>query len=681
MVLTRHFLFRLFFLSLLFACLFFLNAEDVTSEHTDDFDDWIIMEGQGLTIEEDAPRQETSPALPEQSAFGMRKNIVSEEQIQQQGSIDFSDTLKNVPGVIVGQKNMAGTTTGSSIFVRGRGYAHPATEVAVHFDGVPRYGFLYGQSMADSIPVITIDHVEVFKSPQPSEFGAGYALVNVQPRSMNEEGWIAEGGFSGGSYYTFVQNAAFGVQLGRFDIFAAQSWTSTNGHIVHSGAQQQSYYLNTGMSINEHWDLRLLGNYAGAHTEQAPYAGQSIDDILSSYQTNSIFSTITLNNEYDKAEGFLKLYYTNTQFKWLDENPHIPGEWSLQSLQAFGARARETLTVLEKGNAVLGMDLDWMLMVNEDHNITRPSIITTFPAMILYSPYAGASWLFGDREQWHITPSAGLRGFFHSVWANQLSYQGGLVLGWKRLDCNFNYSRGLVYPAPAILQPLLGNAAAYESADLKRIEPETIDHFEAGLRFAPRPRTFFSYALDGSYFYNVGKNRIIVTSQVPGNASSLASFTLQGLELAASVDFFPEKLFANTIGIFAGGTWYTDVSATDEKGNTVKKMPFTPTFSLSAGFRWVFLDNFYLSGDLQYLHDLYTGWLSPSSAPAAAHTLNDIFLLNLRLGFNFTKTQWRLADSELFISVNNVCNTQYEYYTGYVMPGITYMLGCSFRFK
>jgi len=81
---------------------------------------------------------------------------------------------------------------------------------------------------------------------------------------------------------------------------------------------------------------------------------------------------------------------------------------------------------------------------------------------------------------------------------------------------------------------------------------------------------------------------------------------------------------------------------------------------------------------------LYTGLLglSPTfSAPAEDNKLNDIFLLNLRLGFNFNKEKWRLANSGIFISVNNVFNTQYEYYSGYIMPGITYMLGFNFKFK
>ena len=651
------------------------------AEETEDYEDWLFMEGEGLTVEVDAPRQHSNPALPERSALGGRRNIVSEEQIQKQGSLDLSDTLRNVPGVIAGKSNLAGTTTGASLYVRGRGFMHPATEVVTYFDGVPRFGFIYGQSMADGIPVNAIGRVEVYKSPQPVEFGAGYALINIAPRSMEGEGWTAEGGFSGGSFFTFSQNAAFGLQTGRFDIFAAQSWMSTIGHAVHSGARQQSYYLNTGFGLNPNWELRLLGNYVGALTEQAPRAGQSMDDILSSYRTNSVFSTLTLNNEFSNANGFLKLYYNNTQFTWLDENPVVPGEWSLQSLQAFGVKAREELTVFEQGTIVSGMDLDWMLMVNEDHNITSPTIITTFPAMIMFSPYAGVSWQFGSDESLRVTPSAGIRAFFHRVWANQLAAQGALSVGRKNLDLHVSYARALVYPAPAILQGLLRDSGAYQAADLKSIQPEKIDHFEAGITFAPQPRRFFSYVLDASYFFNDGRNRIIRVGNIPGNASS-SSFKLQGLELAASAVVFTGKQQAGDIELFAGGTWYTSVAVTDEQGNIANRMPFTPVFSLSAGFSWTFLRFFNISGDFNILHNFYTGTLGLSpiiTAPPQENRLRDIYLLNMRLAYEFASEAWRITNAELFFSVNNVFHYQYEYFTGYIMPGITFMTGFTIK--
>jgi iron complex outermembrane receptor protein len=566
--------------------------------------------------------------------------------------------------------------------VRGRGFLHPATEVVTYFDGVPRYGFIYGQSMADGIPLNAIGQVEVYKSPQPVRFGTGYALINISPRAMEGGGWLTEGGFSGGSFLTFSQNAAFGIRLERFDILAAQSWMSTDGHVVHSGANQQSYYVNTGFLINPNWELRLLGNFVVASTEQAPRIGQSHDDILSSYRTNSAFSTLTLNNHHGNTSGYLKLYYNNTQFQWLDEHPRVPGVWSLQSLQAFGAKARQEFTVLEHGTVVAGMDLDWKLMVNESH--AMPTVITTFPAMILYSPYIGAAWRFDINEALRITPSAGARGFFHSVWANQLAAQTGLAVGWHDFSLHLDYSRGLVFPAPAVIQSLLRDPTARQEVDLKGIRPETVDHFEAGLSFSPSSANLFSYTLDGSYFYNYGNNRIIIVDNIPGNASSASSFSLHGFELAGSVNIAPRRLSVDTIDFFAGAVWYANVRATDEDGNTTGRMPFTPDFSLSAGFRWAFLNKFNLSGDFKYLHNFYGGGLSLSptiTPPAEVDNLRDIYILNLRLGFNFARESLRLSNSEVFFSVNNVFNHQYEYFTGYLMPGVTFMTGFSFRFR
>ena len=44
------------------------------------------------------------------------------------------------------------------------------------------------QVLGDGIAVPTIGGIEVFKIPHPSQFGSGYALVNVLPKYMAEEG-------------------------------------------------------------------------------------------------------------------------------------------------------------------------------------------------------------------------------------------------------------------------------------------------------------------------------------------------------------------------------------------------------------------------------------------------------------------------------------------------------------
>jgi outer membrane receptor for Fe3+-dicitrate len=253
----------------------------------EDGEDWdagadLVMEGEGITLEEQ--RAAPAPALPETDLYGARCNVVTEERIREQASLDILDALRDVPGVMFSKKNGIGTNTGTSLYVRGRGYTHPSLDTTVSFDGVPRYGLIYGQTMADSIPVFAAGSVEIFKSPQPSSFGTGYAALNVIPKYQDEQGWSAETGFSGGSFLTLGENAAAGWRKGPFDLYAAQSWVSTEGHVVHSGSYQQSYYLNTGCWINAYWNIRLLGNFVDAETLEPPRTGQSKDDILSTFK-------------------------------------------------------------------------------------------------------------------------------------------------------------------------------------------------------------------------------------------------------------------------------------------------------------------------------------------------------------------------------------------------------------
>jgi hypothetical protein len=133
-------------------------------------------------------------------------------------------------------------------------------------------------------------------------------MANVVPKHQSDQGWSVEGGFAGGSYTTLQENAALGFRKGPFDIYAAESLVTTEGHVAHSGAYQQNYYVNTGYWINACWNFRAIFNFSDAETLHAPATGQSKSDMLATYKTDTIFATATLNNEYDRANGLFKLY-------------------------------------------------------------------------------------------------------------------------------------------------------------------------------------------------------------------------------------------------------------------------------------------------------------------------------------------------------------------------------------
>ena len=56
-----------------------------------------------------------APTVPVMTRFGTQFNVLTEEQIQLQNSLDFYDALRNVPGVLNQKKNIIGGQTGASL--------------------------------------------------------------------------------------------------------------------------------------------------------------------------------------------------------------------------------------------------------------------------------------------------------------------------------------------------------------------------------------------------------------------------------------------------------------------------------------------------------------------------------------------------------------------------------------
>jgi iron complex outermembrane receptor protein len=644
-------------------------------------EDYMDMgEDSGLTITADPGGD---PATPEVSAFGQR-NTVSAARIEEQGSRDLLDSLRNVPGVSFSKQNSIGGDTGTSLYIRGRGAGHPALETITNFDGVPRNGAIYGQSMPDSFSPGIADSITVYKSPQPSAFGAGYALVDVSPRYMRNEGQEVDLGSSFGSFFTLAENASFGYKKKAFDIFAAQEWISTAGHTDHSEAYRQNYYLNTGWTFSPAWNLRLLGNYINAFSERPPKDGDNRDVLVPSFRTDSLLGTLTLANVYDKAEGHIKFYYSGTEFHFLDESP--PDGYSIQTLIMPGIRLRETLRLWKGSEIIAGGDFDFSILSNLNHKTSSP-VLADFPEMLLCSPYIAASQTlsFGKYGQCYLIPQAGLRGYLHSLWANTATPQFGLVAGYKETSIYGNYALGCVYPSPQTIQGLAegrnGGFAGDVMDSLKSVHPEVVYHYEAGITH----RFGNTAVLGGSVFYDDGRNRIISQGPLPGNATLMSYFRITGLELYASLKPIEGLSF------FAGGTWMK-AEARGEDALTATIMPFTPDSSFSAGFSWNLgcfalriLEDITLSGDYRFLGGLYSGSGGPYSAnfmdSSDISRLADQHILHLRASYATRTYTWRFYRVEIFADVNNVLNQRYEYWRGSPMPGIAFTGGFNLKFK
>lgn len=645
----------------------------------------------------------SDPATPVTTRYGTQYNVVSEEQIKKQNSYDFASTLRDVPGVMSQSKNMIGSQTSHSLYIRGRGASHPSSDFAIQFDGVPRYGALFGQVLGDGISVATIGGIEIYKSPQPSQFGSGYASINIQPKYLKEEGQEVIVDFSGGSHATFSESLSGGVKKGPFDFYVSQSWLSTDGHEEHSRAQQQSYYANLGYQFNRHWNIRLLANYVSSQTlapmpNSTPTATNGVSwPMAERFDTETYLTTLTLNHDYDASSGFIKAYWNDTTFDLLQELKNgkryaggTGGLWSRQDISLYGIRAKERLTPWTGGEIVVGADLDMSELKNTQRTcsgLAVPGIngglaerAWNFPDTTLVSPYLAISQMIGSVEGFHVIPSAGFRYYSHNRFEDKAAPQAGLVIGNNNTDLAMSYSRGVNYPSPIVLMNMVLDTSSVNdpSQYWQGVKPEVVDHYEVGLT-----HTWPELAsISATVFYDRGKDRFqaYMYGPVPAQFNdSIGRYRIRGLELAGKVT--PLK----KLELFAGAT-LLNAKATGNNGVESNHLPYTPGFQLQAGADWTFLDNFRLFADVQHLSNLYQGtdWRSGTlnfTQLTDSNKLDDITLVNARLSYSFDYRPLRLNESTIYVAVNNIFNEHYEYAKGYRMPGTTVFAGFTMKIK
>ena len=616
---------------------------------------------------------ETSPALPETSSLGTQSNRVSREQIESQAATDINHALTLVPGVMTRSQTMMGGQTSHGIYVRGRGASHPGSDVAIYFDGVPRAGAIYGQTLFDGISLGSVEAIEVFKSPQPANFGSGYAAVSIEPRKIKRPGQEAEISVAGGSHETVNEEVFAGYKNDRFDVSAVQNWASTAGHVNHSRAQQQNYYLNTGWQLTPNEEVRFLANRTLGQTLQPDRktAVRSVDR----YDTDTTFFTLTMNSRREHSEGFIKAYYNDTQYDILGEKNGIAD--SRQSMKLYGVRGKYSLTFAEATRLTVGMDLDRTDTTNRQR--MKGSGATTywdFPTMTLFSPYASVShdWQVGDVV---VTPSVGLRSYTHSEFKDTVAPQAGLVVSSGLWRWNANYARGVNYPTPAALQGLVKRGPGVTSAAWSSLKPEVVDHYETGIGLMADEEN----AVNLTAFYDKGRDRFRVnmSQHVPPVWNDpVGHYKVSGLE--ASV----QKSFGSDVKTFAAVT-YMNVRATDNTGKLSKHLAYSPKWLIQGGATWRMTHAWKLYADAMYVSDLWSGTnLRPSGfgygTPPKLKKLKDFLLVNMKLSRTFEPPQGLPKNAELFVAVNNLLDREYAWDAGYPMPGITAFSGVKFGF-
>ena len=101
-------------------------------------------------------------------------------------------------------------------------------------------------------------------------------------------------------------------------------------------------------------------------------------------------------------------------------------------------------------------------------------------------------------------------------------------------------------------------------------------------------------------------------------------------------------------------------------------------WTATAGGTWKICDFLKWTLDGQFIDEMYAYSVRSSSDAAVLRELDAGFLLNTRLAVPLAS--FTPFGGEIYVSLENLTNSDFEYYPGYPIGGIMWYMGCKFEF-
>ncbi len=561
----------------------------------------------------------------------MSVSVVNKSQIEESDESALLPILNGrVPGLFVTERGVTGfgVATGSAgqISIRGIG-GNPTTGVLMLIDGHPQFMGIMGHPLPDSYVASDVERVEVIRGPASILYGTNAmgGVINIITKTQNTEGFNANARVSYGSYNTQKYMGSVGFKKEKFSAFVSGNHDRTDGHRPNSDFKITNGYIKLGYNFNEHFyataDFSLAGYEAadpGPDTINAK-PGERID-ITRGY------GSFTLQNEYEKATGSVKLFYN------FGEHNITDGFHSLDD--NYGVNFYESFHLFEGNTITGGIDyLNYGGMAENLKAMAGKGIVFADTTVTEFGTYLFVQQTLAEK----LTLNAGLRYQDHSVYGGQwipsagFAFKVGNLTTWKG-----NVSKGFRSPTMRELFLFGPNPA---------LNPETIISYETGIS-----RFFFDGKMNAELtVYALNGDNLIVMVPMKGlqNSGEVAN---KGIELAINAE--PVKNLT--------------LNATYSYINMENPVYATPEHHLyfNAVYR---IKKLQLSANIQQITNL-------DNDPSPVVNLESYTLLNAKAMYNLSK------NIKLYVSGENLLGQTYQVNRYYTMPEATVFAGINLMF-
>lgn len=589
--------------------------------------------------------------------FGSVSSAISATQIDALNATDLASALRRTPGVTISRFNPVGAfggEAGGAVFVRGMGASRPGSEVKTYVDGVPFYMGIWNHPLLDLLPVSSLEQVRVHKGPQPHLFGNTFSAIDLSTRRSRGAGVDGRLRVSGGAFATAIAQADVAGRFGRWEFAAAQGVARSGGHREAADGRLANVFGRLG----HHWTRwSVVGTALVADNDASdPGVANRPETRMGRFGTSGALGTVTVTHQHVRTSGTLQVYANRGEGDWRGQ-PAPTGDTRTRFGLA-GLRWREQAAWLG-AHVSGGLDVDRVDGAVQFDRIA-PAPRTTFEAdaFTMISPHVAVTRVVDLGAGWSLQPSAGVRGYSHSVFTSELAPHAGVVIRGVGTAMRAQYARGVNYPgqevvALAALVPPLGDT-------WRSLRPEAAHHLEVGGSFTPAEAT----TVDVSLFRDAVSNRYVFgfppITAAP-TFTNLGAYTIRGVEISLQ-----QRLPAN---------WQATIAATMLDAS-LATLPYRPDRSIVAGVTGA-IGAFRIAADLQHQSATYVlARARTAVATANPDHVDGFTVVNVRPSWRVPRLQGRL---ELFAALENLFDESYQYRPGYLMPGVSAQVGVTLR--
>ncbi|KAA6343069.1 Colicin I receptor [termite gut metagenome] len=570
-------------------------------------------------------------------------SVINRNEIEESNESALLPILsEQIPGLFITERGIAGFGVSSGgtggITIRGVG-GSPTTGVLVLIDGHPQYMGIMGHHLPDAYGTSNIERVEVIRGPASVLYGSNAmgGAINIITRKQNKEGWETHGRFIYGSYNTQKYMANAGFKKSKLDAFVSVNHDRTDGHRDNSDFHITNLYAKAGYELSEHFNVWSDISVASYRTQNPGTTTRLMFENIADI-TRGVVSA-TLENDYGKSSGALKLFYNFGDHDINDgyaEGNKLPDFRFRSTDKNFGGTLYQIFRPGKGSEITAGFDFKsyggraWNSPLNKSKLDEIQVDTTTYEV----AGYAIIQQTLFEK----LTVNAGLRlehnKNYGSEWLPQIGFA---YRPQKYTTLKASASKG--FRSPTIRELYYRAVWAAANPDLK---PERMTNYEVSIN-----QSFFDrrLSIELTGYITKGSNLIQIQSvEGKGKNTNTGEFNNKGFEFT--------------------GKWYI-MRNLELRGNysylyTDEPIMYAPEQQVFvvANYR---LKDWNVNVGYQYINNMYSATVDPVKTSYG--------LLNAKVSCR------PLKYLGIFLTGENLTDKQYEIVAGYPMPGITVMGG------